>query len=88
VGRDEIAVLLPHLTAAEAAEAGRNVRTAVGALQVACGEEVLGITACVGVAAVAHLTDQMLSGLLYQAEAALRAAKQRGPGHVVCAWEC
>lgn len=87
LGGDEIAVLLPHLTAAEAAVAGRRLRDAVGALQVTCGDDVLGITACVGVAAVEHLTDEMLSGLLHEVEQALRAAKQEGPGRVVCAWE-
>jgi diguanylate cyclase (GGDEF)-like protein/PAS domain S-box-containing protein len=88
LGGDEIAVLLPHLTAAEAGEAGRRLRDAVGALQVTCGEDVLGITACVGVVAVEHLTDEMLSGPLHQVEQALRAAEQEGPGRVVCAWEC
>ena len=87
VGSDEIAVLLPHLTAAEAGVAGRRLRDAVGALQVTCGESLLGITACVGVAAVERLTDEMLSGLLHQVEEALRAAKQEGPGQVVCDWE-
>jgi len=88
LGGDEIVVLLPHLAAAEAAEAGRRLRDAVGALQITRGEDVLGITACVGVEAVERLTDEMLSALLNQVEQALRAAKQRGPGRVVCTWEC
>lgn len=88
VGGDEIAVLLPHLSAAEAGEAGRRLRDAIGALQVAGGEDALGVTACVGVAAVERLTDGMLSGLLHQVERALGTAKRQGPGRVVCAWEC
>ncbi len=88
LGGDEIAVLLPHLTAAEAGEAGRRLRDAVGALQIARGEHVLGISACVGVVAVRHLTDEMLSALLHQVEGALRDAKQEGPGRVVCDGEC
>ena len=88
MGSDEIAVLLPHLTAGEAEEVGRRLRDAVGAVQVICGEESRVVTACVGVAAVEHLSDEMLSGLLHQVEAALRAAKQEGPGQVACAWEC
>jgi len=87
VGGDKIAVLLPHLTAAEVAAVGRRLRDAVGALKVACGEDVLGITACVGVVAVEHLTDEMLGGLLQQVEEAVRAAKREGPGRVVCASE-
>jgi diguanylate cyclase (GGDEF)-like protein len=87
LGDDEIVALMPHVSAAEAGEAGRRLRDAVGALRIDCGEVELGITACVGVSAIEHLTDEMLSRLLREAESALRAARQHGPGRVVCAWE-
>jgi diguanylate cyclase (GGDEF)-like protein/PAS domain S-box-containing protein len=87
VGSDEIAMLLPHLTPAEAAAVGRGLRDAVGALQATCNSEVLCISVCVGVAAVEHLTDEMLSGLMHEVEGALLLAKQKGRGRVMCAWE-
>ena len=86
LGDGEIAAMLPHLSPAESLEVGRQLRDAVGALRIDCGEGEIGTTACVGVAAVEHLTDEMLPRLLREAESALRAAKQKGQGRVVCSW--
>jgi hypothetical protein len=63
------------------------MRDAVGALRIDCREGALAVTACVGVAAVEHLADEMLSLLLHEAETAVRVAKREGPGRVVCSWQ-
>jgi diguanylate cyclase (GGDEF)-like protein/PAS domain S-box-containing protein len=88
LGSDEIAVLMPHLTSEETSEAGARLRDAVAGLQVPWGEQAVHITACVGVAAVDRLSDEMLSGLLHQAERALRTAQTAGAGLVERAWMC
>lgn len=88
LGSDEVGVVLPHLTAAEALEAGRRLHDAVGNLRVPAGEEVLELTACVGVASTDHSGTDLLPALLHQAETALRTARAAGPGTVSCSWDC
>ncbi len=88
LGSDEVGVVLPHLTAAEALEAGRRLHDAIGNLRVPAAEQVVEPTACVGVASTDHSGTDLLPALLFQAETALRAARAAGPGSVACSWDC
>ena len=88
LGSDEVGVVLPHLDAEEALAAAVRLRDAVAALRVPAGEDVVELTACVGVASTEHSGTDLLPALLHQAEAALRAARADGPGRVACSWSC
>ena len=88
LGSDEVGIVLPHLTAAEAFEVGRRLRDAVADLRVPAGGAVIELTACVGVASTDHSGTDLLPALLHQAETALRSARGAGPGEVACSWSC
>ena len=88
LGSDEVAVLLPHLSAAEALAAAERLRDAVSGLRVPGGDGVVTVSACIGVASTEHLTGELLPSLLHLAESALRSARSAGHGQVACAWTC
>jgi diguanylate cyclase (GGDEF)-like protein len=88
LGSDEVAVLLPHLSAAEALAAAERLRDAVSGLRVPGGDGVVTVSACLGVASTEHLTGELLPSLLHLAESALRSARSAGHGQVACAWTC
>jgi len=88
LGSDEVGVVLPHLGAEEALDAGLRLRDAVALLRVPAGDRLVDITACVGVASSEHSGTELLPALLHQAETALRVARAAGPGEVACSWSC
>lgn len=85
---DQVAALLPHLDALEAQAMGERLRDAVGALNVTCGDDIVHITACVGVASLQGPSGVLLPTLLHEAECALRVAQGEGAGRVACSWLC
>ena len=86
VGDDEVGVLLPHLTAGETLQAGCQLRDAVKRLRVPSGDDLMVVSASVGLASTEHAAGVLLPGLRDQAEAALRDARAGGRGQVACAW--
>ena len=82
VGSDEIAVLMPHNTAEEAAAAATRLRDAIGALEVPVDGARFRVTSCLGVASADDVGGLDLASLLNKAEQALRTAKLSGRGSV------
>jgi diguanylate cyclase (GGDEF)-like protein len=87
-GGDELAILLPEATAADAATLAERIRDAIAAVPFALTSQIeRSLTVSVGVAAVApgrHQTDLKAVGdrLLADADAALYRAKALGRNHV------
>jgi diguanylate cyclase (GGDEF)-like protein len=85
VGRfagDEFALLLPHLTRQEAEEVADRLRKAVEALAVWKDENLVTVTASVGLAGTASAAHEFLNDLLAPADSALRRACEAGGNQV------
>ncbi len=86
VGRlagEEFALLLPHLTRTEAEETAERLRQAVEGLAVWKDDQLVNVTASVGLAGTEHADTEYLGDLLSPAERALRQAREQGNNCVV-----
>jgi diguanylate cyclase (GGDEF)-like protein len=83
-GGEEFAMLLPHLSLEEAEEAAERLRLAVEALAVWRDDNLVTVTASVGVAGTDCATHEFLNDLLAPADSALRRARADGGDRVVC----
>ena len=81
LGGEEFAVLLPNTALPGAMEAAEKIRKAVGALRFTFGEQEIGITTSLGVAALDPSTREAES-LLAHADKALYEAKDAGRNRV------
>jgi diguanylate cyclase (GGDEF)-like protein len=81
VGRfagDEFALLLPHLTRQEAEDVADRLRQSVEALAVWKDDQLVTVTASVGVAGTEGAAHEFLNDLLAPADSALRRAREDG----------
>jgi diguanylate cyclase (GGDEF)-like protein len=86
VGRyagEEFVLLLPHLGEAEATDLAERLRQAVEALAVWKEEQLVTVTASVGLAGSRQATHEFLNDLLAPADSALRRAREAGGNQVV-----
>lgn len=82
-GGEEFVMLLPHLSAEEAAEAAGRLRQAVEALAVFKDDQLMTVTASVGLAGTERTDNEFLNDLLAPADSALRRAREDGGNRVV-----
>jgi diguanylate cyclase (GGDEF)-like protein len=82
IAGDEYALLLPHLTLSEAEEVADRLRQAVGALAVWKDEELVTLTASVGLAGTECVAHEFLNDLVAPADSALRRAREAGGDRV------
>jgi diguanylate cyclase (GGDEF)-like protein len=85
VGGKEFVMLLPHLTAGEAEETAQRLRQAVEGLSVFRDDQLVSVTASVGLAGTERADMEFLSDLLAPAESAMRRAHEEGGDRVVVA---
>jgi diguanylate cyclase (GGDEF)-like protein len=85
VGRfrgEEFVILLPHLSADEAEEIAERLRQAVEALAVWKDDQLVTVTASVGLAGTEHADHEFLNDLLAPADSTLRRAQEEGGNRV------
>jgi diguanylate cyclase (GGDEF)-like protein len=80
---EEFVLLLPHLSRTEAEETAEALRRAVEGLAVWKDDQLVNVTASVGVAGVEHAETEYLTDLLAPAEWALKQAREQGSNRVV-----
>jgi diguanylate cyclase (GGDEF)-like protein len=86
VGRyagEEFVLLLPHLGETEARDFAERLRRAVEALAVWKDEQLVSVTASIGLAGTGQATHEFLNDLLAPADSALRRAREAGGNQVV-----
>ena len=86
VGRyagEEFVLLLPHLSEAEARDFAERLRQAIEALAVWKDDQLVTVTASVGLAGTGQATHEFLNDLLAPADSALRRAREAGGNQVV-----
>jgi diguanylate cyclase (GGDEF)-like protein len=81
-GGEEFVLLLPHLTEAEARDVALRLRRAVEALAVWKDEQLVTVTASLGLAGTGRATHEFLNDLLAPADSALRRARDAGGDQV------
>jgi len=79
----EFVLLLPHLSEAEAREVADRLRLAVEGLSVWRDDQLVTVTASVGVAGVERTTHEFLNDLVAPADSALRRAREQGGNQCV-----
>jgi len=77
-------MLLPHLDAGEAEEVAGRLCQAVEALSVWKDDQLVTVTASVGLAGTGCASHEFLNDLLAPADSALRRAREEGGNRVVC----
>jgi diguanylate cyclase (GGDEF)-like protein len=82
-GGEEFVILLPHLSSQEAGEAAERLRQAVEALAVWKADQLVSVTASVGLAGTERADHELLIDLLAPADSALRRARANGGNRVV-----
>jgi diguanylate cyclase (GGDEF)-like protein len=80
---DEYALLLPHLSRQEAGEVADRLRQAIGGLAVWKDEQLVTVTASVGLAGTDRVAHEFLNDLVAPADSALRRAREAGGDRVV-----
>ena len=75
-GGEEFVMLLPHLSAEEAEEIAERLRQAVEALAVCKDDQLVTVTASVGLAGTERADHEFLNDLLAPADSALRRARR------------
>jgi diguanylate cyclase (GGDEF)-like protein len=81
-GGEEFVMLLPHLSAVEAAETAERLRQAVEALAVWKDDQLVTATASIGLAGTDCADHEFLNDLLAPADSALRHARQDGGNRI------
>jgi diguanylate cyclase (GGDEF)-like protein len=82
-GGEEFVMLLPHLSAVEAEEIAERLRQTVEALAVWKDDQLVTVTASVGLAGTERTDHEFLNDLLAPADSALRRAREDGGNRVV-----
>ena len=83
-GGEEFAMLLPHLSRGEATEVAERLRLTIEGLAVWRDDQLVSVTASVGLAGTERAEGEYLNDLLAPAEVALRTAREEGFNRVVC----
>jgi len=83
-GGEEFVMLLPHLDAGEAEEVAGRLRQAVESLSVWKDDQLVTVTASVGLAGTDCAGHEFLNDLLAPADSALRRARDEGGNRVAC----
>ena len=81
-GGEEFVMLLPHLSEGEAEETADRLRQAVEGLAVFRDDQLVTVTASVGLAGTDHADHEFLNDLLAPADTALRHAREDGGNRV------
>ena len=81
-GGEEFVMLLPHLSTAEAEEIAERLRQAIEALAVFKDDQLVTVTASVGLAGTECADHEFLNDLLAPADSALRRAREDGGNRV------
>jgi diguanylate cyclase (GGDEF)-like protein len=83
-GGEEFVMLLPHLSSEEAEEVAERLRQAVEGLSVWKDDQLVTVTASVGLAGTDRASLEFLNDLLAPADSALRRAREQGGNRTVC----
>jgi diguanylate cyclase (GGDEF)-like protein len=85
VGGEEFAVILPHVAHESAMTLANNLRRQIEKVSIRVGDEVIHLTASLGIATVSPTNNSKMDDLFKQADMALYEAKRLGRNRVSCA---